>query len=164
MILNHQAAYAVDLRALRAFVQRLKHELRLGGQDFNLCLVSDREMERLNAVFRGRPRPTDVLSFPWKGETRRGGNGLRRAELRNFLGDVAISTDTARRNARREGHAVCNEIRWLVLHGVLHLLGHDHERDQGEMTRLELVLREQLGIAGSRATWRLKKRARGRHG
>jgi rRNA maturation RNase YbeY len=164
MVLNRQAGYAADLPALRGYVRRLKRELRLGGQDFNLCLVSDREIERLNAAYRGKHRPTDVLSFPWKGETRQGGNGLCGAELRDFLGDIVISMETARRNARLERHSVGNEIRWLVLHGVLHLLGYDHERDHGEMTGLELALREQLGIAGSRATRRLKRPAKGRHG
>jgi probable rRNA maturation factor len=61
---------------------------------------------------------------------------------------VVISVQTARRNASEEGHSTLNEIRWLVLHGVLHLLGYDHERDTGEMTTLELALREQLGVAG----------------
>jgi ssRNA-specific RNase YbeY (16S rRNA maturation enzyme) len=214
MILNRQREYAVDLPALRAYVRRLKRTLRLGEREFNLCLVADREMARLNAAYRSKPRPTDVLSFPWKGETCEDGEGLRPAacppldklpstslreaeqhrslravsrveprrqawsavgatgaippraglraasrgvELRGFLGDVAISVETAGRNARLEGHSTFDEIRWLVLHGVLHLLGYDHERDQGEMTRLELALREQLGIAGRPAARRLGK-------
>jgi len=69
-------------------------------------------------------------------------------EFKYFLGDIVISVDAARRNAREEGHSTLNEIRWLILHGLLHLLGHDHERDQGEMTRLELALRSRLGISG----------------
>jgi rRNA maturation RNase YbeY len=71
-----------------------------------------------------------------------------RAEFANFLGDVVISVETARRNAAAEGHSVLNEIRWLILHGVLHLLGYDHESDSGEMVALELALREKLGVAG----------------
>jgi rRNA maturation RNase YbeY len=67
-------------------------------------------------------------------------------EFKNFLGDIVISVDTAKRNARKEGHSTLNEIRWLILHGVLHLLGYDHERDHGEMTRLEHALRRRLSI------------------
>jgi rRNA maturation RNase YbeY len=67
-------------------------------------------------------------------------------EFKNFLGDIVISVETAKRNAREEGHSILNEIRWLILHGLLHLLGYDHERDRGEMTRLELGLRRRLGI------------------
>jgi probable rRNA maturation factor len=71
-----------------------------------------------------------------------------RAEFADFLGDVVICVETARRNAAEEGHSVLNEIRWLILHGVLHLLGYDHESDSGEMIALELALREKLGVAG----------------
>lgn len=166
MILNRQKQYALNLPALRAHVRGVKRALRLGRRDFNLCLVSDREIRRLNATYRALPRPTDVLSFPWQeaGEGSRlpsqaltdsgRGKGARRpdgpaqAAFRGFLGDVVISVETARRNARAEGHSTLNEIRWLVLHGVLHLLGYDHERDLGEMTRLELALREKLEPGG----------------
>jgi len=68
-------------------------------------------------------------------------------EFRGFLGDIVISAETARANARREGHSTENEIRWLILHGLLHLLGYDHATDNGEMTALELSLRERLGIS-----------------
>ena len=68
-----------------------------------------------------------------------------------FLGDIVISAGAARRNARAERQSTANEIRRLVLHGVLHLLGYDHEKDRGEMTTLELSLREHFGIAGEKA-------------
>jgi probable rRNA maturation factor len=67
-------------------------------------------------------------------------------EFKNFLGDIVISVDMAKRNAREEGHSTLNEIRWLILHGFLHLLGYDHESDEGQMTKLELALRRRLGI------------------
>jgi rRNA maturation RNase YbeY len=67
-------------------------------------------------------------------------------EFRHFLGDIVISAETARVNARQEGHSTENEVRWLILHGLLHLLGYDHATDHGEMTALELSLRENLGI------------------
>ena len=80
-------------------------------------------------------------------------------EKSNFLGEVVISVETARRNAAAEGHSTLNEIRWLILHGLLHLLGYDHERDDGEMTALELKLREQLSLAGDR---RAKGKSKGK--
>ena len=78
-----------------------------------------------------------------------GADGNRELDFKDFLGEVVISVETARKNARAEGHPTINEIRWLILHGVLHLLGYDHERDGGEMRHLELSLREQLGIGGA---------------
>jgi rRNA maturation RNase YbeY len=148
MVLNRQTKIAVDLHGVRSFVRRVRNELKLGGRTFNVCFVDDREIARLNSAYRGKRRPTDVLSFPWSDGCRGPLGGVR--EWRGFLGEVVISAETARRNARSEGHGTANEIRWLVLHGVLHLLGHAHERDQGEMTALELALRERLGIAGGR--------------
>jgi len=160
MILNRQERIAVDLPGVRGFVRRLKRQLKLGGRTFNVCFVDDREMERLNATFRGKRRSTDVLSFPWP-DVRRESVGAGR-EWRGFLGEVVISAETARHNARGEGHATAKEIRWLVLHGVLHLLGYDHETDRGEMTALELALRERLRGGGGGDRGR-RPRRRKRH-
>jgi probable rRNA maturation factor len=188
MFLNHQKQCALNLPVLRVFARRLRRSLRLGYRDFNVCFVDDREIERLNAAFRGKPLPTDVLSFPWEqGEEgsparprqaalprpARGrplprwasgdGNAPGKTEFKGFLGDIVISVERARRNARNEGHSTLNELRWLILHGVLHLLGYNHETDQGEMIRLELALREQLGITASTVKRSLKKRPRLSH-
>ncbi len=146
MILNHQRR-RIDRAALGVYVQRLRRALRLRRRKFNVCLVDDREMRRLNTAFRGARRTTDVLSFPWAPEK---DAGRRAAEFSGFLGDVVISVEAARRNAKHEAHSTPNEIRWLVLHGLLHLLGHDHKTDSGEMTALELRLRERLGIEAPR--------------
>ncbi len=148
VILNRQKAVGLDLSLVRTFVRSLRKPLGLGRRSFNVCFVTDREIARLNATYLGRRRPTDVLSFPWHEDEEPGARGSRPRELCNFLGDVVISAETARRNARSEGHAAQREICWLILHGVLHLLGYDHETDQGEMTSLELSLRERLGVAG----------------
>ena len=157
MLVNLQKRYAVSRLSLLPYVRSLKRRLRLGRREFNLCFVDDDGIRRLNAAFRGKDEATDVLSFPWA-EDRQPGRGKRnsrarlysggkeRKEFANFLGDIAISVDTARRNAAREGHSPLNEIRWLIPHGVLHLLGYDHEDDNGEMIELELALREQLRI------------------
>jgi probable rRNA maturation factor len=150
MVLNRQERVAVDTAGARAFVSRLRRTLRLGRREFNVCFVDDWAIKRLNAAYRGKARPTDVLSFPWQVTNGVSPAGAAAAEFAGFLGDVVISVETARRNARHEGHSIANEIRWLILHGVLHLLGHDHETDNGEMTALELSLRERLGISGGK--------------
>jgi len=163
MVLNRQNEIPVDLGEIRLFVRRLRAGLRLGRRDFNVCFVNDCEIARLNAAYRGKARPTDVLSFPFREfETRNSkleirnskleyrnlrceiGNFKSNAEFRDFLGDIVIAAPTARRNARAEGHALIREIRWLILHGVLHLLGYDHETDDGEMAALEYELRGRL--------------------
>ena len=160
MVLNRQRRVSVDVARARAFARRLRVALMLGGRDFNVCLVDDGAMARLNAAFRGKDTATDVLSFPWAGVKVGSGRAPRRGsrgsagkegggrEFDGFLGDVVISVETARRNARVEGHSTANEIRWLMLHGLLHLLGYNHETDRGEMTAFELALRERLNIAG----------------
>ena len=116
----------------------------------------------MNALYRGKDRATDVLSFPWDAPPRQPGLQTQRGrprhkqarrspnaqEFKNHLGDIVISVETAKRNARQEGHSTLNEIRWLILHGLLHLVGYDHESDHGEMVRLELALRARLGISG----------------
>jgi probable rRNA maturation factor len=165
MLLNQQKRYALRLSPLQTYVRSLKRRLHLGGGDFNICFVDDSAIRRMNAVYRGHDRATDVLSFPWREHSRsslawrRSGWGRRaprrprkasraaRGDFEGFLGDVVISVEAARRNARGEGHSTLNEIRWLILHGVLHLLGYDHESDGGKMMALELALREQLGVA-----------------
>src|ERR1700693_1507638 len=134
MILNRQKDVSLDLRAARDFVGQLRKHLRLGRLDFNVCLVGDFEIARMNATYRGKARPTDVLSFPWQVNRKsatlippgarpassrvqdretpraaaRATRGTRRipsSELANFLGDIVISAETARRNARAAGHS-----------------------------------------------------------
>ena len=136
MVLNRQDRLRIAQKPLRAFASRLARALRLGRERFAVALVSDKEIARLNRRYRGRPRATDVLSFP-------ASNGHKRS---GYRGDVVISVETARRNARRYGHRVEEEIKLLTLHGVLHLLGYDHEADQGQMDRREHELRRRLGL------------------
>lgn len=144
MIINRQRQFTLDLPSLRAYEHQVKSVLDLGTREFNVCFVSDEEISRMNSVYRGRAVPTDVLSFPWEGEGESGPEEAASVEFRNFLGDVVISVATADRNATAEGHSTEEEIRMLILHGVLHLLGYDHETDHGEMKNLELSLRERL--------------------
>ncbi len=143
-ILNRQRRVPIALQPLDAFSRRVARALRLDPDAFTVCLVSDAAMARMNRQFRGQRGATDVLSFP----ARAAGKGKRAAaeDAVGFLGDIAISPDRARRNARRLGRRLPDELRILVLHGVLHLLGYDHETDNGHMERREARLRRQLGI------------------
>ncbi len=144
---NHQRAVRVRVRPLELFLQRVKDELGLRGDCVAVRLIADGEMARLNGKYRGEKRTTDVLSFPveerLKPELR--GNPKRR-HRGAFLGDIAISPVVARRNARKLGRKLAEELQILILHGVLHLLGYDHEADRGEMERVEMRLRRRLWI------------------
>ena len=97
-----------------------------------VAVVPDRRIRELNHRYRGKNVPTDVLSFP--------------ADEPDQLGDIVIALDVARRQARSAGHSLATEFRVLALHGLLHLLGYDHERDNGEMRRLEQRLRRAGGL------------------
>ena len=144
MIINRQSQFVLDLPLLRAYELKVKNVLKIGRRNFNVCFVTDEDISRMNSVYRGKAVPTDVLSFPWEGEGESGPEESVSGEFRNFLGDIVISVATADRNAKAEGHSTEEEIRMLILHGVLHLLGYDHKTDHGEMKSLELALRDQL--------------------
>jgi probable rRNA maturation factor len=124
------------LRRRRASAPRLRRVLRGAAEALGVrgevCVVlsGDRVLRRLNRRFRGKDRPTDVLSFAGGAE--------------GALGDIVISVETAERNARGRGRTLAGELDVLVLHGFLHLLGHDHETDHGTMDRLERRLRRRL--------------------
>ena len=109
-----------------------------------IALVTDAVMRRLNRQYRGADKVTDVLSFPADALAQ----GLPSVALakEGFLGDLAIARGVAARQARAQGHSTRVEIRVLALHGLLHLLGYDHEVDAGEMARLEERLRRRAGV------------------
>jgi probable rRNA maturation factor len=110
-----------------------------------IALVSDRRMRTLNRTFRGHDEVTDVLSFPADDPGTGGPEPLRQGSG-GPLGDLAIALGRAARQARAEGHALAVELRILALHGLLHLLGYDHERDRGTMRRVEERLRRRGGV------------------
>jgi len=150
MIVNRQRAVRVALKPLETFLERVRLEVGLGEADVTICLVSDAEIARMNETFRKKAGPTDVLSFPASTRRKpvvvRSGARRRVGMLGEYLGDVAISPATARRYARKNGRRLPGELQILILHGVLHLLGYDHETDHGEMTRLENRLRKRLEL------------------
>lgn len=106
-----------------------------------LALVSDRRIRTLNRTYRRADYATDVLSFPHAaGPGDAGRTGVR------MLGDIVIARGVAARQAREAGHPLATELRVLALHGLLHLVGYDHERDDGEMARVERRLRRRAGL------------------
>ena len=107
-----------------------------------ILLTSDERIRELNREFRGKNIPTDVLSFPAVGWELEGGNGSKSKSA----GDLAISLETAARQAESLGHPLAIEVKVLILHGALHLAGFDHETDAGEMARKEKRVRGQLGL------------------
>lgn len=127
-ILNRQRAQRVDCRELSSFVERLSLAKPAATADrIGVCLVSDVTMRRRNRQFRSRDRTTDVLAFPWDEPPDSGGG--------RHLGDILISVPTAAEQARAAGHDLHRELKILLLHGYLHLLGYDHETDDGRMMR-----------------------------
>lgn len=164
MILNRQDKTKVDLASAEALVRQLGRVLGLEGKRFNVCFVDDGQIRALNAAYRHKSEATDVLSFPWKPGSaldieKSGALSDPDGEFKGFLGDVVISAETAGRNAQAEGHALATEISRLILHGLLHLIGMDHETDGGEMVALEHDLRERLGVGGSSRSSRPGKKS-----
>ena len=138
-VVNRQRGRKVDAVRLRRFLERVlcEHPPRHAAE-ISVCLVSDGRMRELNRSFRGVDRTTDVLAFP-SGEEAAAGTPTT-------LGDLALCVPAAARQARAAQHSLERELRILALHGYLHLLGHDHERDGGRMLRLERRLRRRLRL------------------
>jgi len=134
-LVNRQRTVPANWERIRTFLKRLSGGT--GGAVFTVCVVSDRVIRRYNRQFRNQNEATDVLSFPLQEA------GQHTAA---YLGDILISAETARRNAARFGLRLEEEMQLLALHGVLHLLGHDHETDGGRMARLERRWCAQLGL------------------
>jgi probable rRNA maturation factor len=141
-----------SVRALARFLREAQSVLKLRGR-VTVLLTSDRVLRRLNRQFRGKNKATDVLSFPAYSPVLKGEGSGAPAKRRTvsgaperIVGDLAISVGTARRQAAGLGHALAAEIKVLILHGLLHLAGYDHETDGGEMARREEKLREKLRL------------------
>src|SRR5437764_7666323 len=138
-VVSRQRKVPVDCGRWQAFVGKALKVVPAGGAGVTVAFVSDRAMSGLNRRWRGKRGTTDVLSFPSAQDE------FERLEG-STLGDVVISVEQARRQAAAHNLSFETEVRQLILHGLLHLCGYDHETDAGEMNRLELRLRRRLGI------------------
>jgi probable rRNA maturation factor len=155
MILNRQRSVRVSVRDLDKFLERALRRLRLPAGALTVCLVENGAMVRWNRAYRGKKGSTDVLSFPTNGAQRNGKSLAapkwpkrgRAAASDFYLGDIAIAPAVARCNARRFGRTFGKEMQILILHGILHLMGYDHESDEGQMDRREQRLRRECGLA-----------------
>ena len=138
-VINNQRKFKLDRLKYRDFTETAVSRIdEAGGKNVAVAFVSDRRMRELNRQFRAKDATTDVLSFPFEADE------FESAD--DFLGDVVISLEQAARQAAENDLEFETEIRQLILHGILHLCGYDHETDDGEMNRRELELRETLGI------------------
>jgi probable rRNA maturation factor len=137
-VINRQRARKINAKEWREFAEEA---LRAIGaeRDATIVLVGDEAIRKLNRQFRGRNCATDVLSFPSAAEA-------FEVDRQNELGEVVISVPRAILQARSNGLSFSEEMKQLILHGLLHLSGYDHETDKGRMNRLELRLRKTLGI------------------
>lgn len=139
MIVNLQRKIKIKVGEFTPFVLILLSNIdEAVDRTFSVAFVSDKRMKELNKFFRGKDSTTDVLSFPQEPDEFDPDN--------TSLGDIVISVEQAQKQAAENGLTLEGEIKQLMLHGVLHLCGYDHETDNGEMNARELELRESLGI------------------
>lgn len=149
MIISRTRLAGTDITSLGRFVSKVRRFIPVQGL-VNVLVTSSSEMKSLNNRFLGKDAATDVLSFPSNG-------------LNGLAGEIAISLEIARENARQLGHSISDEIKILIVHGMLHLSGCDHENDHGEMYREEQRLREVLRLpVGLIERNRLVSNARGK--
>jgi len=132
LLIFRRAPASLPRRELKDFAQQLRQQVA-GGRGFVCMITDDRELKRLNREFLEHDYPTDVLSFP-------------SGEKDGDLGEIAISCGRAASQAGEFGHSVTQEIQILMLHGVLHLTGMDHESDTGEMSRAEQSWRKRFNL------------------
>lgn len=138
MVILQKKVAGMNEATLGRFVLRARKAAGLRAP-VNVLVTSSTAMRALNRQFRRKNKATNVLSFPHASSGRRG-------DPQKLAGDIAISADIARKNSVRLGHTVAQEIKILALHGILHLAGFDHERDNGEMARTEATLRRALRL------------------
>ena len=138
-VVNRQRKLPLDCERWRAFAAKALKVVPAHDAGVTIAFVSDRTMRTLNRRWRGKRGPTDVLSFP-------AGQDEFEKRAGATLGDVVVSVEQAQRQAREHELTLDDEVAQLILHGLLHLCGYDHETDNGEMNALELRLRRRLGI------------------
>lgn len=134
VFLENRSGVRLQTAGLKSFAAEVRSALRLKG-GLAVLLCTDAEIRKMNSAFRGNDYATDVLSFP--------------SDIRGHIGDLAISAEMASRNAARLRLSRAEELKILILHGMLHLAGYDHETDSGEMGARESALRKQFGLSES---------------
>ena len=139
-IFDQQKIIKINTREFQDFARNAAESIpETVGKDFSVAIVSDKKIRELNLQYRGKDKTTDVLSFPFEPD--------EFDRNSNYLGDIAISAEQAERQALENGLEYETEIKQLILHGILHLCGYDHETDTGEMNKLEFKLRDKLNIS-----------------
>lgn len=136
-IINKQRKIKIEIGDFQAFAENALEQIA-NGKACTIAFVSDKKMSELNRDFRGKNSTTDVLSFPYEADEFDADD--------SFLGDIVISLEQAKRQAIENNLTLEMEVKQLILHGILHLLGYDHETDNGEMNTLELKWREKLRV------------------
>jgi probable rRNA maturation factor len=139
--------FGLSKAGLARFLNRARAAVGIKGE-VHVLLADDATLKRLNKTFRGKNKATDVLSFP-AGDASVGDSSVLAGNGSGVAGDLAISLETAARQAEQFGHSLRDEVRVLLLHGVLHLAGFDHEADAGEMAAREAELRRELRVTTS---------------
>jgi probable rRNA maturation factor len=139
-VLNRQRRYRVFPKAVSQFCNNMFEMLELRGNSMSIVFIGHQKMQDMNRRFRGKDYPADVLSFRYPGAI---------VEGSPFLGEIVICPEVASGNARKHRTSHETEIRRLLLHGILHLLGYDHERDDGEMKRFQAALQRRRAFLNS---------------
>lgn len=144
-VINRQRLARIDARRVASLADATLDAIGRDAANLTVAFVRDLVIRELNCRFRGKDRATDVLSFPAEDE-RESASGVHfiGSSVSEHLGDIVVSTDTALKQANDAGHSFAREVDELVIHGVVHLCGYDHETDRGQMNRLELKLRKKL--------------------
>lgn len=140
-IINQQRKIKIDVNDFQDFAEKAVNFVNESkGKSLSIAFVSDKRIKELNKIFRDKNYETDVLSFPYEPDQ------FDFLETENFLGDIVISLETAKKQASENSLTLEIEVKQLILHGILHLCGYDHETDEGEMNEIELNLRIKLKI------------------
>ncbi len=138
-IFNRQRKIKLKMQVFEEFAAKLNSQItETENKSFNVAFVSDAKMREMNKSFRGKDKTTDVLSFPFESD--------EFDQTDDFLGDIVISTEQAEKQSKENDLDFETEVKQLILHGVLHLCGYDHETDEGEMNEREIELRDKIGI------------------
>ena len=145
-VINQQRKIKINCQVFQVFANILIQQIsETQNKSATVAFISDRKMRELNRDFRGKNSTTDVLSFPFEAEDFQS-KSESSATGDGYLGDIAVSVEQAQRQSVENNLDFETEIKQLILHGVLHLCGYDHEHDAGEMNEVELQFRDKLGI------------------